>query len=72
MKVLILNGSPRLHSCTARALEEVSKTLNEEGIETETIVAGNKDIRECIACHTCSKSGRCVFDDIVNDIALKF
>lgn len=72
MKVLILNGSPRLHGCTARALEEVSKTLNEEGIETETIVVGNKDIRGCIACHTCSKSGRCVFDDIVNDIALKF
>ena len=72
MKVLILNGSPRVNGCTARALEEVSKTLNEEGIETETIVVGNKDVRGCIACNSCAKTGKCVFDDIVNDIAVKF
>ena len=72
MKVLILNGSPRLNGCTARALEKVSKTLNEEGIETETIVVGNKDVRGCIACNSCAKTGKCVFNDIVNDIAVKF
>ena len=72
MKVLILNASPRVNGCTARALEEVSKTLNEEGIETETIVVGNKDVRGCIACNSCAKTGKCVFDDIVNDIAVKF
>ena len=72
MKVLILNGSPRVNGCTARALEEVSKSLNEEGIETETINVGNKDIRGCIACKSCFKTGKCVFDDIVNDIAVKF
>ena len=72
LKVLILNGSPRVNGCTARALEEVSKTLNEEGIETETINVGNKDIRGCIACNSCSKTGKCVFNDIVNDIAVKF
>lgn len=72
MKVLILNGSPKVDGCTARALDEVSKTLNEEGIETETIVVGNKDIRGCIACKSCFKTGKCVFDDIVNEVALKF
>ena len=72
LKVLILNGSPRLNGCTARALEEVSKTLNGEGIETETIVVGNKDVRGCIACNSCAKTGKCVFNDIVNDIAVKF
>ena len=72
MKVLILNGSPRVNGCTARALEEVSKTLNEEGIETETIVVGNKDVRGCIACRSCASTGKCVFDDIVNEIAPKF
>ena len=72
MKVLILNGSPRVNGCTARALEEVSKTLNEEGIETETIVVGNKNVRGCIACNSCAKTGKCVFNDIVNDIAVKF
>ena len=72
MKVLILNGSPRVNGCTARALEEVSKTLNEEEIETEIIQVGNKDIRGCIACNSCAKTGKCVFNDIVNDIAVKF
>ena len=72
MKVLILNGSPRRNGCTARALEEVEKTLHEEGIETETVLVGNKDIRGCIACRSCASTGKCIFDDIVNEIAPKF
>ena len=72
MKVLILNGSPRSHGCTARALEEVEKTLHEEGIETETVLVGNKDVRGCIACRSCASTGKCVYDDIVNEIAPKF
>lgn len=72
MKVIILNGSAHIKGCTARALKEVSDTLNKEGIETETIIVGNKDIRGCIACNTCKSKGKCVFDDIVNEIASKF
>lgn len=72
MKVLILNGSPRSHGCTARALEEVEKTLHEEGIETETVLVGNKDVRGCIACRSCASTGKCSFDDIVNELAPKF
>lgn len=72
MKVLILNGSPRAKGCTARALKEIEETLNINGIETETIFVGNQDIRGCIACGKCSKTGKCVFNDIVNEIAPKF
>ena len=72
MKVLILNGSPRIDGCTARALKEVEKILNAEEIETETMVVGNKDIRGCIACNTCQRKGKCAFDDLVNEIAPKF
>ena len=72
MKVLVLNGSPHAHGCTATALEEVIKTLNEEGIETELVHVGNKDIRGCIACRRCSELGHCVFDDLVNEVAPKF
>lgn len=68
-KVLVLNGSPHAKGCTARALEEVVKTLHEEGIETELIHLGNKDIRGCMSCGFCMKNGRCVFDDEVNRIA---
>lgn len=71
MKVLILNGSPRPEGCTARALKEVADTLNREGVETETIVVGNRDIRGCIACNSCGTTGKCVFDDLVNELAPK-
>ena len=72
MKILILNGSPNIKGCTARALKEVADTLKNEGIETETINVGNKDIRGCISCNSCTKKGKCVFDDLVNEIAPKF
>ena len=72
MKVLILNGSARKNGCTSRALKEVEETLNKEGIETENIFIGNKDIRGCMSCRKCNEIGRCVFDDIVNEVNPKF
>lgn len=71
-KVLLFNGSAHIHGCTARALDEVEKTLNDNGIETERIEIGVKDIRGCIACNFCREHGRCVFNDMVNDVAPKF
>lgn len=71
-KVLLINGSPRQDGCTARALREMITVFEQEGIETELIHIGNKDIRGCIACGTCSRTGKCVFDDIVNETAAKF
>lgn len=72
MKVILINGSPNAKGCTYTALEEVSKTLKSEGIETEIIHVGHKDIRGCIDCRQCKTKGKCVFNDIVNDIAPKF
>ena len=72
MKVLILNGSPKPDGNTAIAIEEMRKIFAEEGVETEIVQVGNKDIRGCIACGRCGELGRCVFDDVVNDIAEKF
>ena len=71
MKVLVINGSPHIHGCTATALDEVISVLQAEGIETEIIQVGNKGIRGCIGCGSCFKTGRCVFDDIVNETAEK-
>lgn len=71
-KVLLLNGSAHPHGCTATALDEMINIFNEEGIETEVIQVGNKDIRGCISCGTCETNGKCVFDDLVNEVAQKF
>lgn len=71
MKVLLINGSPHEFGCTYTALSEVAKTLQEEQIETEIVHVGNKDIRGCMACRTCKETGKCVFDDIVNEVAGK-
>lgn len=72
MKVLILNGSPRANGNTARAISELEKTFADEKIETEIVHVGNKDIRGCLSCFYCYKNGKCVHDDIVNQIAKKF
>ena len=71
-KVILLNGSPRANGCTAEALGEMIKVFNAEGVETELIQVGSKDIRGCIACGQCGKLGKCVFDDLVNEVAPKF
>lgn len=72
MKVLMINGSPRVGGNTSVALAEMQKIFEENGIETEILQIGNKDIRGCIGCGYCFKNGRCTFDDIVNEIAPKF
>ena len=72
MKVLLINGSPHANGCTAAALKEMISVFNAEGVETELIHVGNKDIRGCIACGSCMKKGKCAFDDLVNEVAPKF
>ncbi len=72
MKILLINGSPKREGNTFIALNEVAKTLEAEGIETEIIHVGNKDIRGCIACGKCKELGKCVFDDLVNEVNIKF
>lgn len=72
MKVLLINGSPRPEGNTTLALREMEQTFAAEGIETETIRIGSDAIRGCIACYSCAKTGKCVFDDAVNVAAEKF
>ncbi|UKI17260.1 MAG: flavodoxin family protein [Ruminococcus sp.] len=72
MKVLIINGSPRVNGNTSVAVREMEKVFAEEGVETEVVQVGNKDIRGCIACGYCRENGKCVFNDVVNELAPKF
>ena len=72
MKVLMINGSPHAKGNTYIALHEMEKQFAKNGIETEILHVGNKDIRGCIACRSCAKTGKCVFDDLVNETAPKF
>ncbi len=72
MKVLMLNGSPRIDGNTTIALKEMEKEFLKEGIEVETILVGNLAIRGCIACNYCYKNDKCGINDIVNEISEKF
>lgn len=72
MKVLMINGSPRANGNSSIALGEMEKIFTQEGVETEILSIGNRDIRSCIACGRCAETGKCVFDDIVNETAPKF
>lgn len=71
MKVLLINGSPKTNGNTAFALEQMAEVFAAEGIETEIIQVGSKDIRGCIGCGQCYKAGKCVFDDLVNEVGEK-
>ena len=72
MNVLMINGSPRAHGNTEIALKEMEKIFSKNGIESEIVQIGSKDIRGCIAFNSCGKTGKCVFDDVVNELAPKF
>ena len=72
LKVLMLNGSPRENGNIALAFKEMEQVFEENNVEYENILLGRTDIRGCIACETCRKNGKCVFDDIVNELAVKF
>ena len=72
MKVLILNGSPRKDGNTALAVGEMCTVFREEGIEAEVVQLGNRDIRGCLACGGCFEKGKCVIEDVVNELAAKF
>ena len=72
MKVLLINGSPHREGSTYTALHEMEKVFQQEGIETELVHIGMKPVRGCIACGSCYKTGKCVFDDAVNETAAKF
>ena len=72
MKALLINGSPHSNGCTATALGVVAGELEKNGVETEVVHVGNKSIHGCIACFKCRETGRCVFDDMVNELAPKF
>lgn len=71
MNVLILNGSPKANGNTAAALAEMITIFHSEGIETELVQVGSREIRGCTGCGTCYRTGKCVFDDLVNELAVK-
>jgi multimeric flavodoxin WrbA len=71
MKVLLINGSPNEKGSTWTILSEIAGSLEKEKISTEIVYLGAKPITDCIGCRKCSELKKCVFDDIVNEIAQK-
>lgn len=71
MKVLLINGSPHKKGNTAFALQQMREIFQQNGIETETMEVGSAVIRGCVGCGSCYKTHKCVFDDLVNEVAEK-
>ena len=72
MKVLMINGSPRVNGNTAIALDEMKNIFEAEGVDVEIVQVGQLPVRGCVACVRCAELGKCVFDDVVNELAAKF
>lgn len=71
MKVLLINGSPHKEGNTALALMEMAKVFEADGVEAEIVNVGDKAVRGCDACGACAKLGKCVTDDVVNEVGAK-
>lgn len=72
MKVMMVNGSPHANGNTFLALEEMRKTFEQDGIDVEMVHIGHKAIRGCIGCRKCAETGKCVFEDAVNETRALF
>lgn len=72
MKVLLINGSPHENGNTSVALAEMEKIFQAQNVQAEIVRVGSLSVRGCIACGSCKTKGQCVFDDIVNQLAVKF
>ncbi len=72
MKILLINGSPHKNGTTYAALNEVARTLKEDGVDSEIVQVGHLKLNGCLGCNGCSTLGRCVIDDAVNEVARKF
>lgn len=72
MKVVIINGSPRPDGNTSIAINEMIKVFEKNNVDYTVYHIGNKNIRGCVACGSCNKTGRCAFNDIINEIAADF
>ena len=68
-KILLINGSPNKNRYTDAALQEVADTLNKNGVVSEILWLGKKPMQDCIACFKCQETGKCVFGDLVVEIA---
>ena len=74
MKVIAINGSPRANGNTTQALAWMTQELELQGIETETVQIGQREMHGCIACGYCedSEQNLCVFQkDSANELILK-
>ncbi len=72
MKVLIINGSPRLNGNCSKLIDEMVNIFEQEGIEVENYQIGSKAFRGCMACGYCYENHECVFKDDVNQLAKIF
>ena len=72
MKVLMINGSPRINGNSNELFQEMKEIFEKENIEVDEYQIDKKDIRGCIACGYCQSHNQCVFKDDVNDLANRF
>ena len=72
MKVMMVNGSPHANGNTATALDEMKKIFEAAGVEVNLVHVGNKVVRGCVGCYRCQSTGKCIFNDVVNESAKIF
>ncbi len=72
MKILGIAGSPRPNGNSTLLVREALRAAGEAGAETELfLLREKKDLRHCLGCWTCLKTGKCCQPDDMREIYLK-
>lgn len=65
MKVLLINGSPRVNGCTKACINHMVELFKSDGIETVIVDVPN-DIKHCLNCRKCkSEKCACIADPFI-------
>lgn len=68
MKVLVINGNPKKRGFIAGVLDIISSYLETQDVEVQYLRLADAQIKDCIGCFQCLKTGTCALNDDMNNI----
>ncbi len=68
MKIIIINGNPKKTGFISDSLKIISDYLISQKIDAQTLFLEDCDIKDCLGCFNCLRTGVCVHKDDIEKI----
>ena len=68
MQIIVINGNTKQDGFIADSLDIITAYIKKQGIDVENIQLTKLEIKDCIGCFQCLKTGKCVLDDDMSKI----